>query len=761
MSIIDDAKKSNLQLQEKVTTFYAVFMYHIGCFIATLIFIGCPILYNCKIAQSQILTGIYNNVTDSKDRGYCSPFNTVSEFIKSKTPIETTAEDEKDMEDGVLNEKGERIHISRMGKIPVKIYAESPVRPSKIPVDLIVFNIQKKGGNSSWFGDDSSAPPQSEVFPNPSAPSQSELASPNPPQSEVSPNPSAPPKSELASSNPPQSEVSPNPSAPPQTQLGGGNESSENLYWYKYVTFDYKSNIDKIFDIFGSKNFIYLYLTSSSWVKYREFNNGENFTYDKLHDTNTGDILLDWILYPILNYFYYIAEYSSDIAREYCAFNITMFQFCYEYLTYFLPDSVILFLPSALIILSLMIYGNTSMFQTVGIYTVVIIQVIVFLYIIYFTFIKFINYLQILIKSERPQLYNTNLTVLNVILNSIYIFFFIIYIVILIIIKGILGFIIFKISLIFLFFVQFFLYFYTFLYIPITFNAIDENGNRYTLKDVIVGLRYKQVWILVFVLIILLFNLYKWNIIQLNGSVLFTLLIFFLIIIVFGYFTNTLKFDDEDGDKYKNEHDIVEGKISKASIINSYNYSKLKSDGLTPHTHKEYLNDKAKKDKYSCYSKLGDTAFVREFIIPTTDPDLEEFEGTNPENDSDQDDDQNSDQNSDPGNQSSTTQNISGNTAPKPKKKGMFSRAFGAVKSGVGATVSATKYAAHGVYNAASQGKSVVDRWRGKNHEGDKTDDEHKGEEGKGEEGKGEGKGEVKGEVKGEGKGEGKGEEGK
>ena len=102
MSIIEDAKKSNLQLQEKVATFYAVFMYHIGCFIATLIFIGCPILYNCKIAQSRILTGIYNNVTDSKDRGYCSPFNTVSEFIQSETPIETTEKDEEDMENGVI-----------------------------------------------------------------------------------------------------------------------------------------------------------------------------------------------------------------------------------------------------------------------------------------------------------------------------------------------------------------------------------------------------------------------------------------------------------------------------------------------------------------------------------------------------------------------------------------------------------------------------------------------------------------------------------
>jgi hypothetical protein len=144
MSIIEDAKNSNLQLQEKVTTFYFVFMYHIGCFIATLIFIGCPILYNCKIAQSRILTGIYNNVTDSKDRGYCSPFNTVSQFIKSKTPIETTGEDENDYESGKLNEDGELIHVNRMGKIPLKIYAQTPARPSKIPVDVIVFNVQKK-----------------------------------------------------------------------------------------------------------------------------------------------------------------------------------------------------------------------------------------------------------------------------------------------------------------------------------------------------------------------------------------------------------------------------------------------------------------------------------------------------------------------------------------------------------------------------------------------------------------------------------------
>jgi hypothetical protein len=716
-------------------------MYHIGCFIATLVFIGCPILFNCKIAQSRILTGIYNNVTDSKDRGYCSPFNTVSEFIKSKTPIETTAEDEQDMESGLIKQDGERTQINRMGMIPLKIYAESPVRPSKIPVDVIVFNVEKKGGNSSWFGNDTSSESSSSV---PSAPLSSvppvQSSSSVPPVQSSSSVPSAPlssdPSSQSSSSVPSvqssSSTIAPvqSSSSVPSTQSGGGNESSENLYWYKYVTFDYKSNIDKLFNIFGSSNFIYLYLTTSSWVKYREFNNKENFTYDKLYDTNTGDILMDWILYPILNYFYYIAEYSSDIAREYCAFNITLFQFCYEYLTHFLPDSVILFLPSALIILSLMIYGNTSMFQTVGMYTVAVIQFIVFLYIIYFTFMKFINYLQILLKSRRPTYYNTDLTILNVILNSIYICFFMIYIIILIIIKGILGFIIFKISLIYLFFVQFFLYFYTFFYIPITFNGNDENGNRYTLRDVIIGLRYKQVWILSFVLIILLFNLYKWNIIKLNGTVLFTLLIFFLIIIVFGYFTNTLTFDDEDGDKYKNSHEIVDGKLSKASIINSYKFSKLKENGLNPHTYAEYISDKEKKDKYSCYSKLGDTAFVREFIIPTTDVDLKEFEGTAPEDNpgSGYDSDQGSDNSN-----SSTNQDASGNTTPKKPRKSMYSRfksgigSIGhAAKSGVGAIGHAAKTVGHAASNAYTQTKGVVNRIRGKDDHEEESENEHK-----------------------------------
>jgi hypothetical protein len=755
MSIIEDAKKSNLQVQEKIATFYFVFMYHIGCFIATLVFIGCPILFNCKIAQSRILTGIYNNVTDSKDRGYCSPFNTVSEFIKSKTPIGSTADDERYMESGLINQKGEQIQINRMGKIPLKIYAESPVRPSKIPVDVIVFNVEKKGGNSSWFGNDTSSESSSSV---PSVQSSSSVPSVQSSSSTIAPVQSSSSVAPLQSSSPssvpsaplssvPSTPLSSVPSTPlssvPSTQVGGGNESSENLYWYKYVTFDYKSNIDKLFNIFGSSNFIYLYLTTSSWVKYREFNNKENFTYDKLYDTNTGDILMDWILYPILNYFYYIAEYSSDIAREYCAFNITLFQFCYEYLTHFLPDSVILFLPSALIILSLMIYGNTSMFQTVGMYTVAVIQFIVFLYIIYFTFMKFINYLQILLKSRRPTYYNTDLTILNVILNSIYICFFMIYIIILIIIKGILGFIIFKISLIYLFFVQFFLYFYTFFYIPITFNGNDENGNRYTLRDVIIGLRYKQVWILSFVLIILLFNLYKWNIIKLNGTVLFTLLIFFLIIIVFGYFTNTLTFDDEDGDKYKNSHEIVDGKLSKASIINSYKFSKLKENGLNPHTYAEYISDKEKKDTYSCYSALGDTAFVREFIIPTTDIDLKEFEGTAPEDNPGSGYDSDSGYGSDNSN-SSTNQDTSGNTTPKKPRKTMYSRfksgigsighaaksgvgAIGhAAKSGVGAIGHAAKTVGHAASNTYTQTKGIVNRIRGKDDHEEESENEHK-----------------------------------
>jgi hypothetical protein len=209
-------------------------------------------------------------------------------------------------------------------------------------------------------------------------------------------------------------------------------------------------------------------------------------------------------------------------------------------------------------------------------------------------------------------------------------------------------------------------------------------------------------------------------------------LIFFLIIIVFGYFTNTLTFDDENGDKYKNSHEIVDGKLSKASIINSYKFSKLKENGLNPHTYAEYISDKEKKDTYSCYSALGDTAFVREFIIPTTEVDLKEFEGTAPEDNPGSGYDSDSGYGSDNSN-SSTVQDASGNTTPKKPRKSMYSRfksgigSIGhAAKSGVGAIGHAAKTVGHAASSAYTQTKGVVNRIRGKDDHEEESANEHK-----------------------------------
>ena len=132
MSDLINLKKNNIQPHETVVSFYISFATYICYFIATLVCIGCPILYNCKIAQSGILTGIYNNVTISRDRGYCSPFNTVSQEKISNEPIKTTEEDEKEKEKPISVD-------NNYYDIPLQKQAILKDSIPNIPTDVIVF----------------------------------------------------------------------------------------------------------------------------------------------------------------------------------------------------------------------------------------------------------------------------------------------------------------------------------------------------------------------------------------------------------------------------------------------------------------------------------------------------------------------------------------------------------------------------------------------------------------------------------------------
>ena len=758
-----NSKKNNLQsiiqTQENVFNFYVSFAKHIVYFIITLIFVGCPILYNCKIAQSGILTGIYNNVTISKDRGFCSPFNTVSEEMIANESVLTTNEDEKKILGTYSANSQSNMQDS---SIPIQIPATLQGSVPNIPTDVIVFLLKVKDSfyekesesNTPDDDDPQSHIPQRINTPTPTTPSQTEDGV-DPQEKQYCQN-----FSSLGFRSQQECEELQE-SKKGRILLGGAqnddSEESENSktiyqYWYKNIKFDYASNIEKVLYIFGSKyfsNFVYLYLTSSSWVKYKVFDNKKKFTYDSLYDINK-DNPVDWFVTPIINYVYYIAEYCADVGREYCAFNITMFQFCYETINRLLPDSVILFLPSFIIILSLMLTGNSSLFFTIGIYTAAIIQIIVFLYILYFSFIKFINYLAVFILENKPN-YFTGLGFLNMFLNCFYIIYYLLKITFYIIIKIILASIIFHISLIYLSIIQFFLYFYTCFYIPYSFIATDQNNKKYTFFTLIKGLRFKQIWILLFILIILIYHLYKLRMIQFKGSYLFILVIFFLIIIFFGYFTNTLIFDNDSGEKYKNDKGIIEGKMSKYSFINFYKYSNLIEHGLTPHTHEEYKKDAKEKGKYLCNSKLGYTAQVLLEQDPRAlNPDLFNYNSSttdpsnniqNPNDNSSQnntstqnnDDDPNSQitsinkiriKNNNTNDEEKTKDDEKEDEPPKEKKKSMFSK----FKSGVGSAAhgvsSVASTAAHGVGSAASSAARGVGSVKNRLFGSKKTDEE-------------------------------------
>jgi hypothetical protein len=745
--------------QEGIFEFYMSFLIYIIYFIITLVFIGCPILYNCKIAQSGILTAIYNNVTTGKNRGYCSPFNTISKENMSNEKLETTLTDENEEEDGQEDLDSENQIMN--SSIPVQILATINSEPAKIPTDVILFLFKSKntsqpsltnfnfssifkGGkahvnahvnsrevsslNSELKHDGlitAASTLTSEHKPSENEPSSHDgpitAASAHTPLSHDGPITAASAHTPLSHDGP-ITEAAHNPSShdgpitaasahdgpitaaahdgpitaaahdgpiteaahegtitaastltsnatlalnPTQleteittadaqnqcveginygvingiygtyrdektckqiiAQQGGGLGDTENdkyiedstmtiyEYWYNYITFDYESNINKVLHIFGSEkfsNFLYLYLTSSSWIKYKLFDNKKKFTYNSLKRIDK-DNPVDWFITPISNFIYYIAEYCADVGREYCAFNLTIFQKCYEMLGKFLPDTVILFLPSFIIILSMITTGTSNFFFTIFYCILIIIQIIVSFYILYYSFIKFINYLTVFILTNPPDYYSEKWGILAGFLNCFYIIYYLIKIIIFIIIKIFLASIVFNISLFYLSFIQVFIYFYTCFYIPFSFIAKDNNDNKYTLFTLIKGLKYKQVWILFVIVCILIFHLFKWNVIKLNLQYISILIIFFLIITIFGYFTNTLQFDNDAGLEYEKNKNIITGKMSKYSFINSHNYSSLIERGLTPHSYEDYKNDCNDKGTYSCNSKLGHTASVK------------------------------------------------------------------------------------------------------------------------------------------------------
>ena len=239
--------------------------------------------------------------------------------------------------------------------------------------------------------------------------------------------------------------------------------------------------------------------------------------------------------------------------------------------------------------------------------------------------------------------------------------------------------------------------------------------------------------------------------IQLKGSYLFILVIFFLIIIFFGYFTNTLIFDNDSGEKYKNDKGIIEGKMSKYSFINFYKYSNLIEHGLTPHTHEEYKKDAKEKGKYLCNSKLGYTAQVLLEQDPRAlNPDLFNYNSSttdpsnniqNPNDNSSQnntstqnnDDDPNSQitsinkiriKNNNTNDEEKTKDDEKEDEPPKEKKKSMFSK----FKSGVGSAAhgvsSVASTAAHGVGSAASSAARGVGSVKNRLFGSKKTDEE-------------------------------------
>jgi hypothetical protein len=141
---------------------------------------------------------------------------------------------------------------------------------------------------------------------------------------------------------------------------------------------------------------------------------------------------------------------------------------------------------------------------------------------------------------------------------------------------------------------------------PISKSIGDSRGGgssstkQYSFLSCIRGLKYKQSYILLLLLIVFIYDLFSCNVVSLSGGSLGTVFIFLIILLIFSYFNNTLLFKDTAKNGFLSSY-----------AINSYKEEALQNSNMTEITKEMYKKySKTTRVTYDCNASFSESTTV-------------------------------------------------------------------------------------------------------------------------------------------------------
>lgn len=137
------------------------------------------------------------------------------------------------------------------------------------------------------------------------------------------------------------------------------------------------------------------------------------------------------------------------------------------------------------------------------------------------------------------------------------------------------------------------------LILPLFFKAdiINEPSKQYSYISCIRGLKYKQSYILLLLLVVFIYDLFTCKVVSLGGGSLGSVFLFLIILLIFSYFNNTLIYQDTKKNGFLSSY-----------AINSFKEEALKNSNMIEITKENYEKySKSNRITYNCNAEFGES----------------------------------------------------------------------------------------------------------------------------------------------------------
>jgi hypothetical protein len=142
------------------------------------------------------------------------------------------------------------------------------------------------------------------------------------------------------------------------------------------------------------------------------------------------------------------------------------------------------------------------------------------------------------------------------------------------------------------------------LILPLFFKAdiINEPSKKYSFISCIRGLKYKQSYILLLLLLVFIYDLFTCKVVSIGGGSLGSIFLFLIILLIFSYFNNTLIHEDTKKNGFLSSY-----------AINAFKEEALKNSNMIEITKENYEKySKSNRITYNCSAKFGDSTTLLE-----------------------------------------------------------------------------------------------------------------------------------------------------